>query len=249
MQNPLELTRCPLIYKLVVGGMALSAMNSVLERLGLPAKPIEQKDIIGFYVSPPGLDKKPMLPSATFQTANFMFNFRDGKLHVVMNTQTNIEAVEHYREWAKMPSLINSNTAYQMATNWLSRIYVDVPTLNRKYQVHVGQPSFWATPPTRWGEEGSNLTTLPLYYVTWNKGDYEAAKVGIFGPTKQFMGLTIGDADQDEDASLCSHIYLKVTNQKELLTMTNIPMRMAATNQDLLRLISPKPPRESGGAR
>jgi hypothetical protein len=278
----------PIVYNLVVAGMTLSAMNSILERLGLPAKPIEQKDIAWFWVQDPVekvealsffgaiihtknrtafrlanylpdcvlhpvLENKPLneslLPNATFQTANFMFNFRNGKLHLVMSTQTNVESVEHYREWAKMPSLVNSNEAYRIATNWLSRVYVDVPTLNRKYQVHVGQPTFWATAPTHWGEEGSNRTTLPLYYVTWSKGDYQAAKVGIFGPTKQFMGLTIGDPDQDYDDSLCSHVYLRVTNANELLAMTNVPMRMVATNQDLLKRFYPKPPPETPGPR
>jgi hypothetical protein len=144
-----------------------------------------------------------------------------------------------------MRSLIDSNGAYHMATNWLSRVYVDVPMLNRKYQVHVGQPGFWATPPAKLGEDGKDWTVLPLYYVTWTKDDYQAAKVGIFGPTKQFIGLTIGDTDKGEDASLCSHVYLLVPNQKELLAMTNVPLRMEATNQDLLRRLSPKPPPET----
>jgi hypothetical protein len=242
-----------LAYKLVVAGLALSAMNSIMERLGLPVKPMEQKDLVGFGVSPWELgrqnqDVKPMLPAGTFSTANFAFGFREGRLHLVMNTQTNIESVEHYREWAKMPSLVNSNEAYRMATNWLSRVYVDVAYLNKNYKLNVGQPGFWMTPPAELGGKGSGWTTLPLYYVTWRKGDYEAAKVGIFGPTKQFMGLTIGDRDQGYDASICSHVYLRVTNEAELLAMTNVPMRMAATNQDLLRLISPKPPPASGGA-
>jgi hypothetical protein len=231
-----------LAYKLVVAGMALSAVNSILERLGLPAKPIEQKDLIGCFVSPPRYEKPIMEGGVNLQTTNFMFIFRDGKLHTVMNMQTNIEEVEHYREWAKMPSLIDSNEAYQIATNWLARVYVDVPLLNRKYPHSVSEAHFWATPPTKLGEKGSGLTTLPLYYVAWGKDGYEAAKVGIFGPTKQFIGLTIGDVDKPEDASICSHVYLRVTNEAELLAMTNVPMRMEATNQDLLRLLRPNPP-------
>jgi hypothetical protein len=191
-------------------------------------------DYLPSWVVRPVMEKKPLdervLPNASFSTANLAFNFRDGKLHLVMNTQTNIEAVEYYRAWAKMPSLVNSNEAYHMATNWLTRVYVDVAALNQKYKVSVGQPGFWMTPPAKIGEEGHDWTILPLYYVTWRKGDYEAAKVGIFGPTKQFMGLTIGDPDQAEDASICSHIYFVVTNANELLAMTNVPMRMSVTN-------------------
>jgi hypothetical protein len=236
-------------YKLVVAGMTISAMNFISERLGLTTKPIEQKDLTGFYVSMPWLDAKPMLPTANFETKNFMFVFRDGKLHTVMNTQTNVESVEHYREWAKMASLVDSNAAYRLATNWLGRVYVDVAALNRKYEVHVGQPGFWATPPAKFGEDGKDWTLLPLYYVTWTKGDYQAAKVGIFGPAKQFMGLTIGDVDKPEDPTLCNHTYLMVTNQKELLAMTNLPVQMEVTNQELIRRLSPKPKIDTNGSR
>jgi len=228
-----------LAYKLVVAGMVLTNMNSILERLGLPAKPIEQKDLVGVFVWPwfpdapvsQNQDVKPMLPSASFETTNFVFNFREGKLFLIVNKQTNGQQMDRYREWAKMPSLIGSNEAYQMATNWLARVYVDVPLLNQKYNVSVSQPHVWMTPPAKWGEEGSNLTAVPIYYVAWNKGDYEAARVGIFGPTKQFTGLTIGDRDKGFDASICSHVYLRVTNEEELLAMTNVPMRMEATNR------------------
>jgi hypothetical protein len=241
-----------LAFKLVVAGMTLTAMNSILERLGVPHNPIEPKDLAFSFVASshiPSQDVKPMLPLANFQTTNFIFVFREGKLHMVWSMQTNSDAVEHYRQWAKMPSLINSNEAYHMATNWLSRVYVDVPMLNQKYTVNVGQPGFWMTPPAELGGKGSGWTTLPLYYVTWHKDDYEAAKVGIFGPTKQFMGLTIGDMDKGFDASICSHVYLLVTNEEELLTMTNVPMRIAATNQELLRIISPKPPPDTNRVR
>ena len=223
-----------LAYRLVVAGMTLSAMNYIIDRLGVSSKSIEAKDIVGRMISPPSVDKVPMCPlGVNFQTTNFMFIFRDGKLFCVMNTKTNIEEVEHYREWAKMPSLIDSNSAYHLATNWLSRVFVDVSVLNKKYKVNVGQPGFWTTP------QGTNSTILPLFYVTWNKDDYQAAKVGIFGPTKQFMGLTI------EDASLTDRTYLYVTNKKELLGMTNIPTRLIEMNPAVYRLVAPRPTPDS----
>ena len=237
MYDPLIMHhKVSLAYKLVVAGMTLSAMNSFLERLGVPHQPIEQKDLVVSFVWPwwpdaQNQDEKPMLPVANFQTTNFMFVFREGKLLSVVNMQTNSEQVQYYDEWAKLPSLIGSNEAYHIATNWLSRLYVDVPLLNQKYNVSVSQPGFWTTPPARWGEAGSGWTNLPLYFVTWNKGDYEAARVGIFGPTKQLTGLIIGDRDKGFDPSICSHVYLRVTNEEELLAMTNVPMRMEATNR------------------
>jgi hypothetical protein len=156
-----------------------------------------------------------------------------------MNTSTNIESVEHYRQWATMPSLIDSNEAYHLATNWLSRAFVNVAALNKKYKLNVGQPSVFGDRgtnkayPEGW-HVGTNMVVLPLYYVTWNDGDYQAAKVGIFGPTRQFMGMTI------EDATLEDHTFLCVTNQRELLKMTNVPARVMPTNAALYPLFAPK---------
>jgi hypothetical protein len=215
--------------------MALSSANYILERLNLDPKPIGPRDIVGLYLSTPNLDKKPMMPGITFQTTNFGFIFDEGGLICVRNMKTNIEEVEHYKEWAKMPSLIGSNEAYHLATNWLARVSVDISALNKKYEAHVGQPFFWGDQgtnkayPPGWGI-GTNKITLPLYYVTWGDTNNEAAKVGIFGPTKQLMGLTI------EDQSLLTRMFIVVTNQKELMAMTNVPQRMIATNPDLYKL-------------
>jgi hypothetical protein len=250
MDDPLAAIRTSAAYKLVVAGMAVASANFVAQRLNLNPRPIEQKDVIGVFVAPPGQFERPVTPGVNLMTSNFMFIFHEGKLLSVMNTKTNIEEVEHYREWASMPSLIDSNGAYRLATNWLSRVFVDVSTLNRKYKVTVGQPSFLgdeganSTYPANWGHVGTNRITLPLYYVTWNNGDYEAAKVGVFGPTKQFVGLTI------RDESLTDRVYLTVTNQKELVDMTNLPVQMMSTNGGLLRLFQrTRPPPENAGER
>jgi hypothetical protein len=118
---------------------------------------------------------------------------------------------------------------------------VDVSALNKKYEVHVGQPFFWGDQGTnktylQGSRVGTNKVTLPLYYVTWGDSNYEAAKVGIFGPTKQMMGLTI------EDQSLLTRTFLVVTNQKELMAMTNVPQGVVATNGELYKLFHPAPP-------
>jgi len=65
---------------------------------------------------------------------------------------------------------------------------------------------------------------------------------------EQFNSLIHCAYDQGITYFACAqsyHFYLLVTNQKELLAMTNVPLRMVATNQDLLRRLSPKPPPET----
>lgn len=220
-------------YKVFVTGMALAAANMILGRLNLLPKPLNPKDVHGCFVPPPGELDKPIQPMVNLRAGNFMFIFHEGRLFEVMNTKTNIEEVERYRAWAKMNSLVDSNGAYRLATQWLSRVFVNVPRLNENYNVSVGQPSFWATPPTNWEGQGSDLTKLPLYYVTWSKNGQEAAKVGVFGPTKQLMGLTI------DDPSICGHTYLLVTNQRELVNMSGVARPLTASNAELFHLFVP----------
>lgn len=234
-----------IIYKVVVASIAVTAANYIAERLELSPRPIEQRDVTGFFVTSPDPDHldKPVRPTVNLTTSNFMFIFREGKLFLVMNTRTNVEEVERYREWAQRPSLVDSNEAYRLATQSLSRVFVDVSKLNRKYKVGVGQASFWSSPPAFWGDKGSNLVKLPLYYVTWSDAGNEGARVGIFGPTKQLMGLTIDDPD------LSSRTYLLVTNQKELVEMTNAPLGLGTSNAGLYRLLVPKVPVSDGDNR
>lgn len=248
MDDPLAKIKTSIGYQLVVVSIALTSANYIADRLNLRPRPISQRDVTGFYVSPPGLDEQRFRPGATLWTTNYNFVFRDGKLFTVMNANTNIESVEHYRQWAKMSSLIDSNGAYHLATQWLSRVFVDVAELDRRYKVGVGQPFFWGDEgansiyPSGW-HVGTNKVALPLYYVSWSRDGNQAAKVGIFGPSKQLMGLTI------DDLSLCSHTYLFVTNQKELVEMTNVPWPLVSSNRSLYQRLIPKSPRSPNEAR
>jgi len=58
------------------------------------------------------------------------------------------------KDWAAMPSLLDTNTAYQLATQWLAAVSVDVGELEKKYrplsvQTTInGEPNSWETRPT-----------------------------------------------------------------------------------------------------
>jgi hypothetical protein len=203
--SPLGLLKISIAYKLTIAAMGLSEANYVATQLNLPChKPIVETEVIHRFVAPPGLGE-PKLPTTTLETSNYWFCFRHGKLFALTNTRTNIEEVEHYKEWAKMPSLIGTNEAYRLATQWLSAISVDVPALERRYKAHVGQPFFW-------GDQGTNQVFLPIFYVTW--GDPRVVDIGVFGPTRQITGLGI------EDPSFLTRTNLFLSNDTEL---NNIP--------------------------
>jgi hypothetical protein len=212
-----------LAYKAVVLQLALSEANYTAQHLNLPTPhPIQMVDITKGFVASPKITKF----GAAIETTNFVFTFQEaGKIFVIANKAKNIESFDLYPIWAKTPSLINSNGAYQLATQWLAAIDVDISALEKKYgsQMKVEQAFIWNQPSLdvyHHPPGDTNKTMLPIFNVTWGHGvKYEyAAQVRILGTTKELMGLTLGDS------SLSRRPPLIITNAEELNSIPNPPM-------------------------
>jgi hypothetical protein len=195
----------------------LLEVNLWVERLKLPGShPVQLSDVKGFHVSPPyycrilntnydsplqQLQFGKISVGGNVQTTNFFFGFADGRLWSVVNNDINIERFRFFPIWAEMPSLVNSNGAYQLATQWLAAVDVNVTALERKYgsQKKIEQAFFWNQPGL--GVEhplgDTNKTMLPIFIVTWggNEKTYisPVARVEVFGATKELMKLEVGD--------------------------------------------------------
>jgi hypothetical protein len=202
-----------LAYKMAILQLALPEVNFVSKQLNLPTPhPIQMADMREAMVSPPQMKNLGVL----VETTNFVFNFANGKLHLIVNKEKNIESVDLYPKWANTPSLISSNGAYQLATQWLTAIEVDVGALKRKYgsQLNVEQAFFWNQPgiEVHHPPGDTNKTMLPIFNVTWGDGtktEYPV-QIRILGTTKELMGLTLGDP------SLSRRPPLFITNALEL---------------------------------
>lgn len=199
--------------------MVLSQVNDIATQLNLPChKPITRADIKWLFVAPPGLGKR-MFPSAVLQTSEYYFSFTNGKLHAMTNTRTNTGEVEHYREWASMAPGIGTNEAYQLATQWLCAVSVDVAALERRYKPHVSQRFYYPNQQT-------NIAMLPLFHVEWgDPGTEPIVRVGVFGPTKQTTGFGI------EDQSFLTRTNLFLTNDVELNNIPDPPRRELKTKR------------------
>jgi hypothetical protein len=214
-----------LAYKAVALQLALSEANFTAQHLNLPTPhPIQMADLTKAYVSSPRLKSL----GVNIEITNFIFVFginKEATLHMIVNKAKNIESFDLYPIWAKTPSLINSNGAYQLATQWLAAIDVDIGALEKKYgsQMKVEQAFIWNQPSLdvyHHPPGDTNKTMLPIFNVTWGHGvKYEyAAQVRILGTTKELMGLTLGDS------SLSRRPPLVITNAKELNSIPNPPM-------------------------
>ena len=129
----------------------------------------------------------PMGIGGMILTSNYNFEFNKGYL-VSVGKMKWLEKVSppitNTLELANQPSLLDTNSAYQLATQWLAKISVDVSKLERKFPPQIFQIS-----ARRRDEDGkilpgiSNNIAIPLFIIGW--GDQ-----GQTFPTNQLFGRT-----------------------------------------------------------
>lgn len=250
-------------YRKAVIDQMLNEVNYFLIHLKLPVSyPLHVSDLKFVFVGSPWysqivstdtnlsllerIQAAKFAVSGSFQTTNYVFAFHGGKLWNLMTNGKYRENFDMYPTWAKTPSLVDTNGAYQLATQWLASVSVDVTRLNQEQQVQVDQwyymkiaddPWSYPVPPTT-----TNRTLMPIYDVKWGEGDVPPVKVTVFGPTKELIELQL------EDTSYSRRPPLIITNALELNRVPDPPIQQlnrmtpkAQTNSSDLKN-SPNPP-------
>jgi hypothetical protein len=160
----------------------------------------------------------------TIETTNYEFMFYNGKLWDVMRLS------EHYIEYyahdldklVGKPSLIDTNGAYQLSTQWLAAVDVDMTRL-AKLKWTVNQLHYRPLGAT-------NYVTLPLYYVDFGVKHYAASNnlkafdeplvsVEVLGTTKELQELKINDR------TFSRRPLLFITNVLDLVQTANPKMK------------------------
>jgi hypothetical protein len=233
-----HLMRGSLAYRSAVIPRMLTEANLFAEQLKLPIPhPIQINDIKDVYVSPPwisGIDQElkntnivspiariyaaKVTIGGAIQITNFVFSFDKGKLCYACRMKNGENALSGSSRLEAMPSLIDNAQAYQLATQWLTAVSVDVPTLEKKYKLSFYQWFIWSSP------EKTNKNMLPIFDVKWGEGqmpleDGLAAKVTILGTTKELMELRIGDE------ALSRRPQMIITNALELTSTPDPPLK------------------------
>jgi hypothetical protein len=226
-----HLGRTSLAFRATVGPQMLAEANYFSKRLNLPPqRPIQENDIVEYHIAAPFFSRidNTNLPSPAarlhaakfvaggfIQTTNFVFYFTKGYLWAVVNRVKHDERFDLYPEWVKTPSLIDTNGAYQLATQWLAAVDVDVRALEEKYQPEREQRWCWTQPGLNvYHPPGdTNKIMLPIYEVAWGT-NWDSVKVQILGTTKELMELHSGEF------SFSRRPPLVITNAIEL---NNIP--------------------------
>lgn len=180
------------------------------------ATTISPKDVSKYYIRPPRTGF-----GGVIHTTNYLFRFyTHRKLEAIYNKVKHDERFDLYPVWAKTPSLVDTNGAYQLATQWLAAVSVDVPALEKKYKLNFNQWFYWGreagVPDSEWNQHPptTNKVMMPIYDVRWGEGDIPPVKVTVFGPTKELIVLEMNDI------SFSKRPPIVITNWEELL---NIP--------------------------
>ena len=222
-----NITFIALAYKMVALQLMLGEANFFSKQLDLPTPhPIQITNLIENHVSHPRFGF-----GGALGVTNFGFYFKQGKLWSVSNQQK--QYGNWSAEWNKSPSLIDKEQAYQLTTQWLSAVFIDVPALDKKFKVRVTQPFHYNLP------NSNNKEVLPVYEVKWGEEGHPAINVTILGPTKELMRLDINDLSFSKRPSLV------IPNADELNSRPDpvfkkLQSATVATNTEVIRLRSPK---------
>jgi hypothetical protein len=130
-------------------------------------------------------------------TSNYWYFIkRDYKLSDVTIAKIDDRCREYSETYQWPISRLDTNTAFQLAAQWLAAVHMDVKGLNRDCDVHIDLDPYWNN--VKIGELPKRKFT-PIYSVSWTrKGEraYEngsAANVELFLPTKTLLGLSVDD--------------------------------------------------------
>lgn len=231
-----HLGRASLAYRSVASQKMLAEANYFSTRLHLPTPhPLRISDV-AIHPAPPlfsridntnfssladRLRNAKFVVSGNIDTTNFSFYYTEGYL---WSLGRGPDSPWSYDEHA--PSLIDTNGAYRLATQWLGAVDIDIAALEKKYKPAIEQE--WYLRPG-FGTGDTNIILAPrnpatgdidyasidetsrifkpIYRVTWGG---EVAKVRILGTRKELIELHLGDL------SLSRRPQLVITNAIEL---------------------------------
>lgn len=224
-----QLIQVSLAYKLLALQLMVGEANFFVGKLELPCDPIQPQNVVEVYASPPGIGELGI--TGSIATTNYLFTFLRSHLSGVAQNNGGDWFLSQYPVWAMAPSLIETNEAYQMATQWLSSVSVDVPKLEAAYNVRVSQLEIErSTLPKRVRRrtESRNKSVLPVYYVKWGVGQFRmfgnqsspdpAVAVTILGHTKELYELRINDG------SVLKRPLLNVPHGEEIADLPDAPL-------------------------
>lgn len=212
-----------LAYQQEAFARVLQEANQVAKDMDLPEKlPIDPTNLTQVFIPEYGFSQLFPKIIGSVHTANYGYFVSIGhKLSYIEAAHQDENSLKWMKQYRLPKSQIDTNFAYQLATQWLAAAHMDIAALNRDCSLHVE--------PDRFANQDLKKTGkfVPIYEVYWVSGKNrqdgygDVASVTLLAPTKTLMSLRV------EDPIYILRPPIVFTNLAELLTQTN---SLATTN-------------------
>jgi hypothetical protein len=177
------------LYQKAALKLVLHEANSVAEELNLTNDiPVTESNLVEFHISPFGFAYA-FRRIGFVATRNYSYYVSLGDKFSFLEGTHQLENCQRYLAGYTWPvSRIDTNAAYQLATQCLSAVHMDVKALNRDCHVATSvDTSYVQAPPGKF---------VPIYWIAWipkNGESTSAAEVRLFLPTKTLLQLRVED--------------------------------------------------------
>jgi hypothetical protein len=205
----LPLTYTTQAYRDEVLRLMLKEANEVAGKLRLnDSMPIISSNLVEKHITPPRMAK---IGVGSITTSNYVYYFSVGdKFSSIVRTDSNKNRNEIKAKYLWPIDRMDTNAAYQTATQWLKSVSIDVEALNRDCDTVV----------RAWTPEGVNgKHFVPQYSIYWvikgTKDSGSVAEVEFLEPTKSLIQLYV------ENSQYILRQPLQVTNLASLLNTNN----------------------------
>ena len=193
--------------------LLLEEATQVATELSLPEELPLVEDVVKFSIAPFGMAYiEKSVGSVESRHYHYMAHkgWRFSELLIANWSTVCANYVRNYR-WQS--DRLDTNAAYNLATQWLAAVSMDVAGLNRDCVMHAAPTTHWNR--FRWNTPFTNATFTPIYSVYWiprqSTNNQVAATVELFAPDKTLLDLRV------VDPKYILRTPLQFTNLDELL--------------------------------
>jgi hypothetical protein len=162
--------------------------NAVAEALRLDEDlPITETNFVSAYITPPYYARELQAVGTVTARHHCYYISRGYKFSGVARLGQEADFQKWLKEYSWPIRLVDTNAAYQVATQWLAALQVDVAGLNRDYKVKVI--------PCGVRHVGLKKRFTPVYWVVWLReaGTGGGVQVQLFAPTRTLMQLDVSE--------------------------------------------------------
>lgn len=223
------------VYQKLAFQLLLGEVDQLARELQLPVPvPIQQQHVVDAFVGAPQFGV-----NGSLQISNVAFTFWGGRLHTITRRDVYPPLNMTDETIAKLPPTANitANEAYQLATQWLGAISMDVAALERQFSKKISQESYSANSQSLLVPHGRNpshrdpiRTTVVYVKITWGEAWQKP-----YDPRPPVQVTLLGNTKELIDLQLANRSFL----QRPLIVATNTGFQV---NTNLAELFEKPPP-------